>query len=479
MSQLNSFARAQNPDFVYFDIVNTNAKSSNSALPDLRFVETRATPIIANTGDYRMSIVRFSIDTPNLPVLIVQPRDTSIDYLTYELAINVRDRSSFVTYPYNPIIIPGPSYTIHWIPDDETASKPINPINKFTALEPYYWCHNYHWFLNLINNTLAEAHEIQVANWLLSKGLPFNHDYWMIQVPPRFEWDAGLNAPVLYATNYYNILNFPLACYGFTHPLWMPPVIPPPPGVGITPPLFEIAMNGPLHALFSGFSSRPIKFKPPFIYPNLPNFVASTEWYGLIVSNTNTEGHAWRVKTTKTPTATNPGHENSIQMPYLAAPNTGQYPNFALDYEDPYYGVIIRQASEVQCTELWCPIAAIVFTSNLLPIVPNQLSNPIVYNEGVILSQAADNNFAQIITDLATNEYGYRCNVLYTPTAEFRRIELTGNTPLTNLDVNVFWRSKFGELISFKLSSGASASIKFLFERKPNIRDKFASMDLD
>lgn len=475
MSQLNSFARAQNPDFVYFDIVNTNAKSSNSALPELRFVETRAAPIIANTGDYRMSIVRFSIDTPNLPVLIVQPRDTSIDYLTYELAVNVRNRLPLGGPNAYSYLIPGKSVVVNWTPDDTTATKPISPINKFTALEPYYWCHSYHWFIHKINIYLKIAHYAAVDAWytLNSLGTTPQKDYWMFRTP-YFEWDSGLNAPVLYTTNYYNYLGFPLSVVRVNDELTESPG-----GAQPSPPLFEIAMNGPLHALFSGFSSRPIKFTPSGIIPGTLGFVASTEWYGLFISNCNANPDAWRVKTDSSPTITTPGPGNSTQIPYLPTPNPGPYPIYASEWQDPFYGIYFRQASEVQCTELWCPVAAIVFTSNLLPIVPNQLSNPIVYNEGVILSQAADNNFAQIITDLATNEYGYRCNVLYTPTAEFRRIELTGNTPLTNLDVNVFWRSKFGELLPFKLSSGASASIKFLFERKPNIRDKFASMDLD
>lgn len=484
MSQLNSFARAQNPDFVYFDIVNTNAKSSTSDLPDLRFVETRATPIIANTGDYRMSIVRFSVDTPNLPVLIVQPRQGSIFYTIYEVAVNVRTRTNTPLIAPNPIVLTGISYALKWIPDDETAQEPATAPNKFTALTPYYWCHSYHWFLDIVNNYLKRAHDATLSAWQSSVGLPTIEYDWML-VPPRFEWDSAAQAPILYATNFYNKANFPFAC-NFSS--IGPTLQTSPTGFAPFPPLFEIAMNGPLHALFSGFASHPINYKPAVISPPSVG-PPSTQWFGLVVDNTNMDGHAWRVQSTETSliTSTNPGHNNSIQIPYLPPTNTTSgpaggtqiFPAYSAQYRDPYYGIIIRQASEVACTELWTPIAAIVFTSNLLPIVPNQLSNPIVYNEGIILSQAADNNFAQIITDLASNEYGYRCNVLFTPSAEFRRIELTGNTPLTNLDVNVFWRSKFGELIPFKLSSGASASIKFLFERKPNIRDRFASMDLD
>jgi hypothetical protein len=43
---------------------------------------------------------------------------------------------------------------------------------------------------------------------------------------------------------------------------------------------------------------------------------------------------------------------------------------------------------------------------------------------------------------------------------------MTGNTPLTNIDINVYWRDKLGQLIPFFLPSGATATIKFLFEKK-------------
>jgi hypothetical protein len=122
---------------------------------------------------------------------------------------------------------------------------------------------------------------------------------------------------------------------------------------------------------------------------------------------------------------------------------------------------------EFSTIDTWSPVASIVFVSNTIPIVSNQLSAPLVFNDGQSSSGIGNNsNFAQIITDMTTNQQVFKPNVLYNPTAEYRRIDMTGNTPLTNIDLNVYWRDKLGQLIPFELASGASASVKFLFERK-------------
>lgn len=125
---------------------------------------------------------------------------------------------------------------------------------------------------------------------------------------------------------------------------------------------------------------------------------------------------------------------------------------------------------EFSTIDTWTPVASIVFTSNTIPIISNQLSAPLVFNNGQSSTGIGNNaNFAQIITDMATNQQVFKPNVLYNPTAEYRRIDMTGNTPLTNIDINVYWRDKLGQLIPFVLASGSSASIKFLFERKDRL----------
>jgi hypothetical protein len=114
------------------------------------------------------------------------------------------------------------------------------------------------------------------------------------------------------------------------------------------------------------------------------------------------------------------------------------------------------------------PITSILFTTTQLPIVPNYLSAPLSFLNNHLVSDANQNGLtAQIITDMANNDdFSYKPNLLYSPSAEYRRIALASNRPITNVDVKVWWRDRFGKLQPFYLWSGGKASIKILFEKK-------------
>jgi len=115
----------------------------------------------------------------------------------------------------------------------------------------------------------------------------------------------------------------------------------------------------------------------------------------------------------------------------------------------------------------WSPVQSIVFTSTLLPVVSNQLSNPIIlYNGGAITSNGNNNNFAQIITDMIADNNDYKPFVLYNPQAEYRLVELIGNTPLYSVDIQIYWKNRFGQLIPFRLTPQGSANIKIMFTKK-------------
>jgi hypothetical protein len=59
----------------------------------------------------------------------------------------------------------------------------------------------------------------------------------------------------------------------------------------------------------------------------------------------------------------------------------------------------------------------------------------------------------------------YRPNILYVPSGQYRYITLQGNQPLNQIDINIFYQLKTGELIPFMLTNGGTASIKILFEK--------------
>jgi hypothetical protein len=128
---------------------------------------------------------------------------------------------------------------------------------------------------------------------------------------------------------------------------------------------------------------------------------------------------------------------------------------------------VIEIIQEYSTISAWSPISSIVFTSNTMPIVSNQLSKPTVFVEGSFLGNYGNNsNFQQIITDLVTDTGFYKPSITYNPTAEYRYISMTGNQPLTNVDISVFYKTRVGQLVPFRLNSGGTCTLKILFSKK-------------
>jgi hypothetical protein len=131
---------------------------------------------------------------------------------------------------------------------------------------------------------------------------------------------------------------------------------------------------------------------------------------------------------------------------------------------DTYRAIIWTQ--EQSTTASWSPILSVVFTSNTLPIEANQVSTPVVFSDNVNVALGGNNSdFANIITDIVSESGNYRPNLVYNPSAEYRRISLKGNRPLYSIDLNVYYKILTGELIPLKLFSGESLTCKILFER--------------
>lgn len=119
----------------------------------------------------------------------------------------------------------------------------------------------------------------------------------------------------------------------------------------------------------------------------------------------------------------------------------------------------------------WSPITAIVFTSNTLPIQSNQVSTPIIFDDAQQIAFGGNNsNIANIITDMVSDNGQYRPNIVYTPTAEYRLVTLYGNRTLSNIDLSIFWRTKTGALIPYRINSGEAVTIKLAFLKKASYK---------
>lgn len=431
MSQVNQFSKSLNDEFVYFDVLATNAGGQDTGTPPiLTFNQTRAVPIINNTGDYNMSITRFSLDTPRLPILAVQPKNQTPfipDETIYTIGIELVDRvTNAVTASY--------TNSVTWEAEDPFIYPP-STYPGITDIIPYYHCHSYKYFLSLVNKQLTFLIQTHLTTL---KGNVF---------PPLFSWEQETQSIVLYCNQLFNEYNEPLATGDLFGNI---------PLSSSNIPLIRITMNDSLQALFAGFAST---------------YDSVNKMYRLRIFNTNYPNEAYRnyllnYDAPPTPPVNSPS-ANTIPA-FNEAQDSIVPPAGSSNFLHQFEGIYLIVKSEVTGCDLWSPVASIVFTTSLIPIVSNQLSSPIIFKDGVIQNINQSANFAQVITDFISAEQGMRLNILYNPTAEYRRVQLYGNAPLTNIDVSVFWKSKFGEFVPFRLNAGASASIKILFEKKKN-----------
>lgn len=329
-----------------------------------------------------------------------------------------------------------------------------------TAIFPFYYCHSYSNFIDRVNTAIREAYVAnfnRVWNEYISLITATNREFIKAEfinivarcfsTPPYMEWGASLT-PTLYLNNLFSILgNYynPTRSYSVSGTTQVSLT-------GKLPPIvLELAFNASLYALFGGF-------------PATETTINNEKFYIIKVAS--------QVATLR---------DNST-IPLRSLPLIPDYP-FLYPYHNIATGVLslpyptnsvasyslqdyfIELTQEISTIDAWCPISSIVFTSNQLPIIVSQFSSFTTTGTAVSTSTIG-NRFALVITDIMTNQQGFRPNLIYNPSAEYRRIALTGNMAIRNIDINVFWRSKTGQLLPFRLQSGGSATLKLLFEKK-------------
>lgn len=120
---------------------------------------------------------------------------------------------------------------------------------------------------------------------------------------------------------------------------------------------------------------------------------------------------------------------------------------------------------------LWSPISSIVFSSTMIPVINENLGQPIIYGEGNTTSSVTTQaNHMPIVTDIALTlqrANDYKTFITYIPSAEFRLTELSPSTDLRNIDIKVFWKNRLdGNLYPMKLFNLSTVSVKIMFIHK-------------
>jgi hypothetical protein len=390
-----SYTFADTGDNVYYDVTITNIETIDQNPPSLYFNETRNTPFIYDPESYYLSIIRFTLDTPTLPVFIpvIQPNQGNRDLTIYSVTLSW-------TNPVSPFQVFNQQTFITFIPQITSASVivPAPPSQTADGLQNnetgYYEILNYQYWIQLINTAFTDCYndlDLQVTTAGLTLPSPN---------APSLSWDTTTDTAILSAE---------VVGYAQTGTAPYNPI--------------EIYMNPALYQLFSSF---PVLVKGTIGIANGKNIQLIMDGFG---------------------------GANIVQFPPTALP--------ANQYE------ALQIVQEYSTIALWTPITSIVFTSNTLPVVPANISSPLLFLNGAVYNNGGNNsNISQIITDFVSDTGVYKPNIVYTPSAQYRLINLVGNTPIYNLDLNVYWKSRTGKLFPFKLSSGSTATIKMLFTRK-------------
>ncbi len=115
-------------------------------------------------------------------------------------------------------------------------------------------------------------------------------------------------------------------------------------------------------------------------------------------------------------------------------------------------------------TNHWNSLRSIILVGSGITI-KNELIPQNVLNSS---NYSADNSLA-ILSDFLVNFSDLSVDRFigqYLPTAEYRRIDLTGNGPLSNINLDIYWTDFIGNRYPIFLSPNTGISIKLLFEKR-------------
>jgi hypothetical protein len=134
------------PDHIYMDLnIINNDFGTRPPIP-LTYSETRDRPIIQNCSEYYVSIIRFHLDTLNLPVFIPQIQigqsDVNLSIYSFSMA-----KGDVVFRQY-----------LEFVPQNTTAAAPKAPTTQMDLSTDYYNIQSFQWLVDLLNNTLDSCY---------------------------------------------------------------------------------------------------------------------------------------------------------------------------------------------------------------------------------------------------------------------------------------------------------------------------------
>ena len=494
------------PFHVYLDLdVLNNDTSPTSKAPQLSFQETRTQPLLDGTADdYFVAIARFSIQTGGtLPVFMpaIDTSQSDPNKTVYNINLMYKDKTGTAAIVYTP-------------QNSHDTVAPPNGGNGQDYSGNYYYIYNYQDWITMVNKALADAH-VDLCNKVRtsypSDGFIGQPTYYTetITLPSAAPFTYTTLTPPYTAgqtnsfTNSSNITtNVQVSTVSVVS--------------GIETYTVRITIqliNGNYVSSTTNTRSNPISTSPTFatggmtittsltspaVAPALAPFMqidltaltcvlnADAIWYS---GGIRTVGVARIYFNTRlyelfagfpnyfigysTDTYTFPGTTTAQAVGdknYQILTTNNNYSNTLSVNNNGTTQKYVQAFQEISSVGLWNPVSSIVFTSTTLPIHPTLTSPPQVYNNTSNGMQGSGStNLSNTLTDFEiaiSNTNQYRPEISYAPQGEYRLIDMFSNSNLYRIDLNVYWKDKYGNLKPLRLQPGCSASVKLLFRNK-------------
>lgn len=401
--------------------------------PEAMFSQARAGALLSVPAEYYASVVRFEIPTQNIPLFlvpIVSPTPvTPGNYLT----------------PYNVIL--------RYLPD-ETLVPPVRQSvfwrPQFQNLAPtdvgFNYCYSVQYWVDLVNEALLQAHTTMLARIQAAfpgvcptpaNGLP----------SPFLEFDCASSRMNLYAPAFGWPAPAPAA---LQRGMYYNPNDDAAPGPAVT-----ISMNRQLSVMFPNFETI-VRDVPDVVDPDIYEEFRVYQRPGI--------GNALAAGTTPTTNLVR------ISTPITYATSVVQaVPGASAPLAATEQTWFYRMEQELASLSAMSSLNSLAIQTSSIPIAQDQLTAATAFGQTTPALSTSDSS-ASFITDFLVagpvgNEYrnGY---VVYTPTAEYRLLDMARLDPLTTLDFRILWSDRFNNYYPLRIPPGCSVNIKLMFRRK-------------
>jgi hypothetical protein len=365
------------------------------------FNESRAQPYLTRPEDYFVSVIRFTLDSVNLPVFIPVPVVGQADVTKLIYTVTLKGPQGLVYQS-----------PVYWIPDYRAEPAPAGPVTSamLSPPLPYYYCYSYVHFVDLINLALSSIAQQYALATSIDIGLPYVY----------FDPETSL-----------------------------------------------FQLGGPVESYRTDSQGNPLSSNNISLFFNTPLLNLMSSLPASYVANTvvDVNGDTVLQADYKMILSTGSNVPYASTQPYVS--NVRLRKTFGV--LDDVYDVFAIQ--EYETLSLWTPLTGVIFKTTLLSTAPENMATPVVYQNNNQNINAGRQN-AEVLNILAdfydTKVTGttYKPFIYYEPSGEYKLTELYGKQPVNAIDIQVFWRDTFGNLVPFYLSPGATSTIKILFRKK-------------